>query len=73
MTQLQRLSFDRIETINEQLKKKLPNHFNDDLEYHYSGVELMEIDKLLYEQKNLIDALNEEDGKGYEEDLFLGT
>lgn len=73
MTPLQRLAFERIETINKECLKTLPQRFPcdhngkiDEKRIEIEPMKLLSVVNLLLEQRDLIDALNVEDGEGFE-------
>ena len=75
MTPLQRLAFERIETINKECLKILPTKFNCDSDgkiyedaIEIEPLRLLSVVNFLYEQQDLIDALNVEDGEGFEDE-----
>jgi hypothetical protein len=62
MTLLQRLAFERIETLNQESLKLLPDGFrNGQVSVEMLIEEVRKVSNNLYEQQRLIDALNREE------------
>ena len=62
MNNLQALAFERIQTLNKEVREMLPKHWRmDDFEFKMNLEEMKLMADRLYEQAELIEALLEEE------------